>query len=277
MRVIREPAVAGLFYSDNPQTLRHSVARYLQLVEPQPAPTTGDKNHDYLEAVPKALIVPHAGYVYSGNTAASAYRALAPASKLIKRVVLLGPSHRVGFKGVAFCSSDAFRTPMGDVPVDQSSFVAISNIPEVKLLDSAHQQEHSLEVQLPFLQFLFSDFTLVPLVVGEASQETVARILDALWGADETLIVISSDLSHFHDYQTAQAIDKKTCQAIEQLAPEQIGYEQACGRNPVKGLLCVARQRGLDVKTLSRCNSGDTAGDLQRVVGYGAWAFYDNG
>ncbi len=273
MRVIREPAVAGLFYADNADKLRQSVDQYLHL----DAATAGSSNcSGYIEAIPKAIIVPHAGYVYSGSTAACAYRVLAPAASLIKRVVLLGPSHRVGFEGVAFCSSDFFRTPMGDVPVDQSSFVAISNIPGVCLMDSAHEQEHSLEVQLPFLQYLLTDFKLVPLVVGDASKATVAKVLNALWGDEKTLIVISSDLSHYHDYRTAQSIDEKTCQAIERLQPDDIGYDQACGRNPVKGLLSVAEQRHLRVKTLSLCNSGDTAGDKHRVVGYGAWAFYEH-
>lgn len=270
MSAVREPAVAGLFYSDHPGKLRHAVDEYLQL-----EPASATPCDDYIAATPKAIIVPHAGYIYSGSTAAQAYRALAPVASSIRRVVLLGPSHRVGFDGVAFCSSDYFRTPLGDVPIDQSAFVAISNLPNIQLLDKAHEQEHSLEVQLPFLQYLLPNFKLVPLVVGDASMDTVASVLNALWGDDETLIVISSDLSHFHDYSAAKAIDARTCQAIEQFKPEQISYDQACGRNPVKGLLCVAKSRDLLVKTLSLCNSGDTAGDRNRVVGYGAWAFYE--
>lgn len=264
MHAIRQPAVAGLFYPDKPAELQQVIVSLLQKSSHTPRP------------MPKALIVPHAGYIYSGGTAAEAFSTLERGARSIRRVVLLGPSHRVGFRGIAFCSADFYRTPLGDIPVDQSAFVAISNLSGVSLLDRAHTQEHSLEVQLPFLQTLLQDFSVVPLVVGDADYEDVATVLETLWGGDETLILISSDLSHFHDYETASALDQRTCSAIQHCQPDSIGDEQACGRIPVKGLLALARRKSLRIETLALCNSGDTAGDRERVVGYGAWALFGN-
>lgn len=264
MTHIREPAVAGLFYPEKAVELQQVIETLLQAA---PHPAT---------AHPKALIVPHAGYIYSGSTAAQAFATLQSQADTIKRVVLLGPSHRVGFRGIAFCSADCYRTPLGDVPVDQSAFVAISNLPNVGMLDRAHSQEHCLEVQLPFLQMILPEFSVVPLIVGDVDYDDVARVLEKLWGGDETLILISSDLSHYHDYDTARALDGRTCDAIEHCQPDAIGYEQACGRVPVNGLLAVARRKQLQIETLALCNSGDTAGDRSRVVGYGAWAFHEH-
>lgn len=263
MNVVRAPAVAGLFYPEDPAQLQTTVARFLA---DEPRAT---------ESCPKALIVPHAGYIYSGSTAARAFATLKQHASEIRRVVLLGPSHRVGFRGIAFCSADFFRTPLGDIPVDQSAFVAISGLPHIGLLDRAHAHEHCLEVQLPFLQTLLTDFSIVPLVVGDVGSHDVAAVLEKLWGGDETLILISSDLSHYLDYDSAHQLDTRTCNAIEHCQPDAIADEQACGRIPVKGLLTLARQKNLVIKTLALCNSGDTAGDKQRVVGYGAWAFYE--
>lgn len=263
MTSVRQPAVAGLFYPEKSAELQQVIEG---LLRDAPHPETPP---------PKALIVPHAGYVYSGSTAAHAFATLRNQADTIRRVVLLGPSHRVGFRGIAFCSSDFYRTPLGDVPVDQSAFVAISNLPNVGLLDRAHSQEHSLEVQLPFLQKVLHKFTVVPLVVGDVSYDDVAKVLDTLWGGDETLILISSDLSHYLDYDSASSLDARTCSAIEHCQPDAIGEDQACGRIPVKGLLALARRRNLQIETLALCNSGDTAGDRRRVVGYGAWALYE--
>jgi len=258
---IREPAVAGLFYPEKTQELQQVINGFLET-----AP------HSHLDR-PTAIVVPHAGYVYSGSMAARAYVTLEHHAREIRRVVLLGPSHRVGFRGIAFCSADSYKTPLGLIPVEQSAFVAISNLPNVGMLDRAHAQEHSLEVQLPFLQSVLRDFTLVPLVVGDVKPEDVTRVLEKLWGGPETLIVISSDLSHYHDYATARELDAETFHAVESCRPDQIGYEQACGRIPLNGLLQLAQRKHLKVTTLGLCNSGDTAGDRQRVVGYGAWAF----
>jgi MEMO1 family protein len=259
--MIRQPAVAGLFYPEDAQSLRHMVEDFL--AEAPATPGTA----------PKALIAPQAGYVYSGPVAASVYARLAAARQTIHRVVLLGPSHRVPFYGLAVSGADAFRTPLGDIPIDRQAVAQITDLPQVVQLDDAHVAEHSLEVQLPFLQLLLADFSLVPLVVGDASGEQVAEVLQRLWGGAETLVVISSDLSHYHDYRTAQRMDASTSEAIVGLKPEALDYEDACGRIPVSGLLLEARRLGLRGELVDLRNSGDTAGDKSRVVGYGAYAF----
>jgi len=225
--------------------------------------------------VPKAIIAPHAGYIYSGANAALAYGRLKPAAQTINRVILLGPCHRVALKGVALSSADAFATPLGEVPIDGKGALEIVELPQVQLFDESHAEEHSLEVQLPFLQAVLGPFKVLPLVVGNCPPSQVSEILDILWGGPETLIVISSDLSHFHDYDTARDLDGKTARAIETLSPDDINDNQACGRFPVKGLLALAKRRDLRVETLGLCNSGDTAGSKDRVVGYGAWAFFE--
>jgi len=220
---------------------------------------------------PKAIIVPHAGYIYSGPVAASAYARLHSVQDTIKRVVLLGPAHRVAVYGLATVNTDGFDTPLGTIPVDQQAIDQALTLPQVSVSDIAHQQEHSLEVHLPFLQTCLNSFTLAPFVVGEASESEVAEVLELLWGGKETLIVISSDLSHFHDYETACAMDKKTSQAIVNLQPEAIGYDDACGRNPIKGLLHLARQHHYSVQMIDLKNSGDTADSKDQVVGYGSY------
>ena len=255
---VRNPAVAGLFYPDDPRELRALLTDYLAAT-----PAAG--------GVPKAIIVPHAGYIYSGPIAASAYARLKPARGTITRVLLLGPAHRVGFRGLALPSADYFVTPLGRIAVDREAVGKISALPQVQVKDVAHAQEHSLEVHLPFLQEVLGDFRLVPLVVGDAGAEAVGEVLELLWGGPETLIVISSDLSHYHDYRTAQKLDRATSEAIEQLRPQDIDYDSACGCNPVNGLLYVARKRGLKARTIDLRNSGDTAGPHDRVVGYGAY------
>jgi AmmeMemoRadiSam system protein B len=258
---IREPAVAGLFYPDDPQQLQQQLADYLHAAQPP------DRH-------PKALIVPHAGYVYSGPVAASAYRLLSGMRGEISRVVLLGPSHRVAFSGIAATGMAHFATPLGLVRIDRDAVRSLLALPQVRVIDEAHREEHSLEVQLPFLQTVLGDtFSLVPLVVGDADGASVAEVIEVLWGGPETLILISSDLSHYHDYRTAQHLDSATSRAIELLDPNAIDYEQACGRIPVSGLLAAARHHHLHATTLDQRNSGDTAGGRDRVVGYGAYAF----
>ena len=254
----RAAAVAGSFYPAEPVELSHMVQNYLASAKTE-APA------------PKAMIVPHAGYIYSGQTAATAYARLHSVRDTIKRVVLLGPAHRVAVQGLATVSTEAFETPLGSVPVDQQAVKQALALPQVSESDIAHLQEHSLEVHLPFLQTCLKNFTLVPFVVGDTNESEVAEVLELLWGGDETLIVISSDLSHFHDYATARAMDKKTSQSIENLQLEAIGYEDACGRNPIKGLLQLARQHHYSVHMVDLKNSGDTAGTKDRVVGYGAY------
>ena len=256
---LRKAAVAGMFYPDDPAQLRAMVNGFLEQV-----PVKGP--------APKAIIVPHAGYPFSGPVAASAYAQLAPLRDRIHRVVLLGPSHRVPLRGIAAPTSDFFETPLGNVEVEQSTLASLQSLPQVGYLDSPHQLEHSLEVHLPFLQTVFDRFTLVPLVVGETSPEDVAEVLERLWDGDETLIVISSDLSHYHSYPVARELDSKTTRHIETLDYRHIGHDDACGRDPVNGLLYLAGKKGLKVTTLDLRNSGDTAGARDQVVGYGAYA-----
>ena len=260
MTTLRPPAVAGMFYPGNPAVLSATVD---QLLAAAPAAE---------QPQPKALIVPHAGYIYSGSTAAMAYAALAPWHATIRRVVLLGPTHRVAVDGFAAPQSDAFVTPLGSIPLDRAALAQLDQLPQIVRSDRAHADEHSLEVHLPFLQRVLDQFTLIPLAVGHATPPDVAEVLDLLWGGPETLIVISSDLSHFLPYATANEVDRDTCQHILHLESH-IRPEQACGAYPVNGLLLAARQRGLVPRLIQRCNSGDTAGDKQRVVGYAAFSF----
>ncbi len=264
MSTIRAPAVAGMFYPDDPEELRATIQRYLQDAEADGPP-------------PKAIIAPHAGYIYSGPVAASAYARVALGSERFRRVILLGPAHRIAFRGLAASHADAFATPLGMVPVDTATVTRlVEKFPQVRYLDEAHALEHSLEVHLPFLQIVLDDFTIVPLVVGDAGAVEVDEVLEATWDGPETLFVISSDLSHYHDYDTARHLDEQTSRAIVALRPEEIGYEDACGRNPVSGLLQAARNRGLQARLLDLRNSGDTAGPRDQVVGYGAYVFEEH-
>lgn len=262
---IRHPAVAGMFYPADENTLKYDIHQYLQ--QAHDAGSTSS-------IPPKAIVVPHAGYIFSGPIAASAYQQLVPLKHQIKRVVLLGPSHRVAFRGLAVPESDTFNTPLGNIPIDQQGIQQLAGLSQVIISEQAHRDEHSLEVQLPFLQEVLDDFTLIPLVVGEANAEEVAEVIERLWGDEHTLIVISTDLSHYHSYQQAKQMDSSTSDAIINLKPELIDYEDACGRNGLLGMMTVAEHKHLSVDILDLRNSGDTAGDKDRVVGYGAYAFH---
>ena len=259
MTAIRKPAVAGLFYSGHARELAETVATML------------DKAKGTKSPPPKALIVPHAGYIYSGPVAAEGYALLLPWRSRYRRVVLLGPAHRVWFKGLAVSGAAAFRTPIGDVTVDTAAIAAL-DVACLQISDDPHDGEHSLEVHLPFLQSVLDEFTLVPIVVGDASAEDVEAVIDALWGGPETLIVVSSDLSHYLPYDKAVVIDARTSKAIEELDGTRINHSMACGATPLTGLLLAARRRGLTATTVDLRNSGDTAGGRGEVVGYGAWA-----
>ena len=260
MQYTRQPAVAGMFYPADKHQLQSMIHSYL--------------DHAAMSGgLPKAIIAPHAGYIYSGPVAASAYARLAQGKGRISRVVLLGPAHRVGFRGCALSNALWFATPLGKVPLDISAGPALADLPFVQKADLPHEQEHSLEVHLPFLQEVLGEFSLVPIVVGDASPDEVKQVLDRLWGGEETLIVVSSDLSHYHDYATARRMDQATSEAIVALRPEDIGFADACGRLPVSGLLLAATQHGLKAESIDVRNSGDTAGPKDRVVGYGAYAF----
>jgi AmmeMemoRadiSam system protein B len=253
--------VAGTFYPADPDTLAAEVDRFLEDAAPYAGPA------------PKALIAPHAGYIYSGPVAASAYAALRKVADRIHRVVVLAPSHRVAFRGIATTTADRFRTPLGDIPVDTEALRQATGLPQVGILEQAFQGEHALEVQLPFLQRLLPDFRLAPFVVGDTRPEEVAQLIDLLWGGEETLFVISSDLSHYHDYATARQRDRATSRQIEALDTH-LDHEDACGRNPIQGLLLAAREHELQAETRDLRNSGDTAGPRDRVVGYGAYVFH---
>ena len=260
---VRPPAVAGFFYPDDPAELSAQVDACLAAVAPRPSD----------EPAPKALIAPHAGYPYSGPVAASAYAQVALLRGTARRVVLVGPAHRAFVRGLAAPHAEAFSTPLGVVPVDRAAIEGLRDLPQVVVSDAPHTAEHSLEVQLPFLQRVLGAFSIVPLVVGDASAEEVEQVLERLWGGAETLVVVSSDLSHYHDYATARRLDRATCALIEALEPAGLGDDSACGRAPVGGLLRAARRHGLAARTLDLRSSGDTAGGRERVVGYGAWAF----
>ena len=262
--VVRPAAVAGMFYPADAQTLSAQVDAFLQAAADQTA-----------QPAPKALIVPHAGYIYSGQTAASAYARVAQLRGVVRRVVLLGPAHRVHVRGIALPEAGAFATPLGNVMLDADAINQVSALRQVVAARPVHVAEHALEVHLPFLQRTLGQFALVPLVVGEATPAMVAEVLELLWGGAETLIVISSDLSHYHAYREAVAIDAATVASI--LARGQrITHEQACGATPVNALMQVAAKRGLQVELIDQCNSGDTAGDRLRVVGYASFALNEN-
>ncbi|MEA1048274.1 AmmeMemoRadiSam system protein B [Lamprobacter modestohalophilus] len=264
MRNVQAPAVAGLFYTADPQQLsaevRGFVAEGVARAGGKPLPRA------------KALIVPHAGYIYSGSIAGSAYAAIAEQAEQIERVLILGPPHRFPVRGLATSSADAFETPLGRVPVDQEAIERLlADYPQVQRLDLAFDGEHCIEVQLPFLQVLLDRFRIVPLLVGSSQPQQVAEVLEPFWSQDDSLILISSDLSHYLDYASGQALDARTSEAILSLASERIGPEQACGRNAIAGLLQLAKAHHAQARLLDLRSSGDTAGPRDRVVGYGAY------
>jgi AmmeMemoRadiSam system protein B len=266
MSAVRPAAVAGMFYPELREVLDAQVRAYLeQAARPADA-----------RPRPKALIVPHAGYIYSGPIAAAAYALLAAACEDVRRVVLLGPAHRVPVRGLAVPSADYFATPLGEVEIDRAAVTTALDLPQVSESDRAHAAEHALEVQLPFLQRRLSEFRLIPFAVGDASPEQVAEVIEVLWGGAETLVVVSSDLSHYHGYDRARQLDRSSAQTILDLSPT-LDYGQACGAVPINGLLTIARRRGLRCELLDLRSSGDTAGDKSRVVGYGSFAFSEAG
>lgn len=263
---VRQPAVAGAFYPADKNALVRDIHQFLDKV----------KLTENVSVPFKAMVVPHAGYIYSGQTAAFAYAQLAAARGIIRRVVILGPVHRVPVHGLALPGVDAFDTPLGRVELDKEAIARITGLRQVVVSPMAHAMEHSLEVQLPFLQTVLDDFKLVPLAVGDASPAEVAQVLELLWGGPETLIVVSSDLSHYLSYAAAQVMDGGTVQNILDMQTT-LTHHQACGATPVNGLLLAARHYHLHPKVLHACNSGDTAGDRARVVGYAAFILTEEG
>jgi len=264
LQTVRQTAVAGMFYPGKEHELQDTVTDYLEAVKQQ---NSSDAKK------PLAIIAPHAGYIYSAAIAASVYVRLLPFCDEIKRVILLGPSHRVPFRGIVASSAAYFSSPLGDIPVDQPALQQLIESGHIRIFDEAHALEHSLEVQLPFLQTVLGEFKLVPLVVGDTEPDKVSTILELLWEENSTLIVVSSDLSHYLDYTTAQKRDNATSRNIEQLNSQLIQYEDACGRNPVNGLIDFAKNNQLSANTIDLRNSGDTAGNKDKVVGYGAYVF----
>ena len=259
---VRPAAVAGRFYPQTPDLLRKQTSELLGS-----AP-------DARISHPKALIAPHAGYAYSGPLAGRAFAMLAQRAPFVTRVVVIGPAHYVPFRGIAIPTVESFETPLGRVPLDGDALSEVSALPFVVRTDKPHEPEHAIEVELPFLQLVLQRFTLVPLLVGDADPKQVAEAVGRLWGGPETIIVISSDLSHFHDYRTAQRLDLATAAAIEQGDWKQIRPLHACGSLAIAGLLQQTAVHGLTVRRVGLCNSGDMGGPQQRVVGYGAWGFY---
>ena len=261
----RPPAVAGLFYPGEAEALADTIDEFIASL-----PVLANNS----EAMsPKAVIVPHAGYIYSGQAAAQALSRFTPDRESISRIVLMGPCHRVAVRGLAAPQAESFTTPFGSIPIDRDAVDQVASLPFVTVDDAPHAEEHSLEVQLPLLQKLLDNFTLVPFAVGSASNEQVATVLETLWGGPETRIVISSDLSHFLAQEEATRLDEKTAQSIERLDWRAIDHDQACGRIPISGLLTIAGQRNLSAERIALLTSADTAGSPDRVVGYGAWAF----
>lgn len=264
----REPAVAGTFYPDNPLALAHQVDQFL-------AHTKSSVLSERL--TPKALIVPHAGYLYSGSIAASAYQLLTSLTPKPSRVVLLGPSHHVPLRGLVAPATSFFRTPLGSIPIDRDLLALLAEQSVIMIDNLPHHSEHSLEVQLPFLQRTLNEFTILPLLVGGASSHQVANVLQSVWGDKETLIVVSSDLSHYHDCTEAKNLDRRATAMIEQL-DDHLTESLACGYIAINGLLRLARHRAMSVTTLALKNSGETSGidkpDQHRVVGYGAYVIY---
>ncbi len=305
---IRPAAVAGMFYPADPQVLKRDLEGYLAGAGEQAGPAgrdgtgigggmgspegspegsgnpnatpaergspAGHRGTQPLEPVnTKALILPHAGYTYSGPVAASGYERLLSLRGIVARVVVVGPAHHATVDGIAASSASAFATPLGRVPMDTEYRDKCLSVPGVLLSDAAHAPEHSVEVHLPFIQLVLGDVTVLPLVAGYGAERVVARVLDELWGGPETVIIVSSDLSHYHEYAAAAALDRITALSILDLEPGGVGYRSACGAGAVRGLLATASSHGLHARLLDLRNSGDTAGGKEQVVGYGAFAF----
>ena len=265
IKQIRPAAVSGMFYPGDPDELSDQITGFIY-----------EKSNETIR-VPKAIIVPHAGIVYSGSIAASAYRSLLQYRHVIRKVILLGPTHRVYLNGLALPTVDQFQTPLGDINLDTKTIQQlVKDFPQISFSDPAHAEEHSLEVQLPFLQEVLASFRLIPLAVGDATPGVIADVIDQLWGGDECLIVISTDLSHFHPYREALKLDAITAQQIEAFHGELLGDNSACGRIPMRGLLHLAQQKNMSIKRFDLRNSGDTAGRKDQVVGYGAWGLYES-
>jgi MEMO1 family protein len=262
---IRPPAVAGCFYPADAEALSESVNRLLARADP-PA----------IDGSLRALIAPHAGYVYAGPIAASAYAVLRRESPLPRCIALLGPSHFVPFHGLALPEAEVLATPLGTVPVDPFAASLPQRFGQVLRSERAHRREHSLEVQLPFLQTVLpAGFTVLPLLVGDASPADVAEVIELLSDRPGTLVLISTDLSHYLPAEEAREVDRRTCSIVTAEDVEKLDPETTCGHHPLAGLMLAARRREWVIELLDLRNSSDTAGDPDRVVGYGAFAVFE--
>ena len=255
---MRKASQAGSFYPAEVNDLVLSVDSFLAC-----------KNE--FDSIPKALIVPHAGYIYSGKTAGKAYSLLK--NSKIKRIIILGPAHRISLKGITLCESTSFETPLGSVPVDRELQEKALTLPFVSVLEQAHLEEHCIEVQLPFLQRISSEFSILPALVGRAEPFEVLQFLEELRDSAD-LIIVSSDLSHYNSCERAKAFDGELAKSIKILNANSILPEQACGHTAIKGLLLYARKYDLYPEIIDMCNSCDTNSDTSRVVGYGSFAFF---
>ncbi len=261
MSKVRLSAVAGYFYPSNKEVLIKEIQNFLE------------KATQYSNQKPYALIVPHAGYIYSGSVASLGYKSLIPYKEEYKKILILGPSHFVSLHGLAYPAFEYFETPLGKLQLDQNLIESLREFDFILENSPSHSQEHSIEVQLPFIQFIFGNIPIVPLTFGKIRPEKINILLRKIWNP-EILVIVSSDLSHYYSYEDAKKLDKKTSQAIENLDPDSIGYEQACGRVGIQGLLLFAKEKNWKAKLLDLRNSGDTAGSKDRVVGYGVWSFF---
>ena len=263
LKVTRVPAVAGMFYPADPQALQDELNTYLYA------------DRDDRQQVPKAIIVPHAGIVYSGPVAATAFRTLLQYRHVIRKVILIGPAHRVAFSGLAVPHADRFQTPLGEINLDTKTIQRlVDQFPLVHFSDAAHADEHSLEVQLPFLQSVLAVFRIIPILVGDITADELAAVIDDLWGGEECLILISSDLSHYHPYHEALQLDTHTATLIEAFRDTDLDYDSACGKIGISALLQLAQEHQLRIERFDLRNSGDTAGPQDQVVGYGAWGLF---
>ncbi|MDH5654459.1 MAG: AmmeMemoRadiSam system protein B [Spirochaetia bacterium] len=258
METVRESAVAGSFYPDEKKHLADLVDSYLS-------------GEDKKNPLPEAIIVPHAGYMYSGAVAGKGYTSIKQLD--IKNILIIGPAHRVYVNGLAIPDCDAFVTPLGKISVNKELYPELVKLPFISINDEAHKDEHCIEVQLPFLQRLFTSFQIIPVLAGNADEEQIQTLFDLTSGKID-LIIVSSDLSHYNSYETAKNLDRNAANSIEALDPFSLESEQACGSRPIKGLLLYAKRAGLKVKTLVLQNSGDVSGSRSSVVGYGSFIFY---
>ena len=262
MEKIKQADVAGMFYPGEEASLRQMVDGFIQKALS-------------FDLRPRAIIAPHAGYIYSGSIAGTAYKTIAAVRDQIENVIIMSPAHRFYLRGIALHMADAFATPLGNIPVNIGIVKKIKQFSSVQWEERSFIQEHGLETHLPFIQRAFKPgIKIVPMIVGECQESEVAEILESVWEDPRNFVIISSDLSHFHSYADAKKLDRNTVDLIQNLDSQSLDTEFACGHYPICGLLNLARNRKLKIKALDIRSSGDTAGSKESVVGYGSFAVY---